>query len=146
MKPQFLFPYWFRYLGWGCVLAHIPLAMIGRSHGMVNVMDGSQGESIFSGEHIFFICTTLLMAVGLFFVAFAKEKIEDEQIAQMRLTSLRWAIYLNYLILITSLIFITDTGHILELNLWVPLLFFILHFRWKIYRLNRSMRENARLL
>jgi len=145
MKPQFLFPYWFRHLGWGCVLAHVPLAMIGRSHGMVNIMDIGPGQSVFSGEHIFFICTTLLMAVGLFFVAFAKEKIEDEQIAQIRLTSLRWAICLNYLILIISLIFITDTGHILEPNLWVPLLFFILHFRWKIYRLNRSMREDAKV-
>jgi hypothetical protein len=87
--------------------------------------------------------TSLTMALGLFLVAFAKEKIEDEQIWQVRLDSLRWAIYVNYLVLITSLVFITDTGHILHLNLWVPLIFFIIRFRWVIFRLNRSLSREG---
>src|ERR1700743_634462 len=140
MKPHFLFPYWFRYLGWGLVLLHIPLSMIGRMHGMVDMLDNRTGnESLFTGDHLFFISTTLLMSVGLFFVAFASEKIEDEQIWQIRLDSLRWAIYINYLVLISSLVFVNDTAHILELNLWVPLIFFIIRFRWVIFRLNRSL-------
>jgi len=81
------------------------------------------------------------MLVGLFLIAFSKEKIEDEQIAQLRLDSLRWAIYLNYLILLLSLVFTNgiDFIDILRLNLWVPLLFFIIRFRWVLYRLNRSL-------
>ncbi|HEY8783768.1 MAG TPA: hypothetical protein VIM16_19220 [Mucilaginibacter sp.] len=140
MKSHSLFPYWCRYLGWGLVLAHVPLSMIGRMNGMINPLDNpSASVGLFTGEHLFFICTTLLMTLGLFFVAFARERIEDEQIWQIRLDSLRWAIYINYLILILSLVFINDTGHILELNLWVPLLFFIIRFRWVIFRLNRSL-------
>jgi hypothetical protein len=144
MKSNFLFPYWCRYLGWGLVIAHVPISIIGRMNGMFNILDSQSGNlSLFSGEHLFFICTALLMTLGLFLVAFAKEKIEDEQIWQIRLDSLRWAIYINYLILITSLVFINDTGHILELNLWVPLIFFIVRFRWVIFRLNRSLSREG---
>jgi hypothetical protein len=85
------------------------------------------------------------MLIGLVLVAFAKEKIEDEQIAQLRADSLQWAIYLNYIILITSLVFANqqDFKDILHLNLWVPLVFFYIRFRWVIFRLNRSAREEA---
>jgi hypothetical protein len=144
MNSKFLFPHWFRYLGWGLVILHVPLSMFGKSHGMVNIMDAQPTSGgPFSGEHLFFICTTLVMSSGLFFVAFAKEKIEDEQIWQIRLDSLRWAIYVNYIILIASLVFIEDVGHILELDFWVPLLFFIIRFRWMIFRLNRSLSREG---
>ena len=144
MKNHFLFPYWCRYLGWGLVILHVPLSLFGRAHGMINIMDSQPTTTgPFSGEHLFFICTTLVMSLGLFFVAFAKEKIEDEQIWQLRLNSLRWAIYINYIILIARLIFIEDVAHMLEFNLWVPLLFFIVRFRWVIFRLNRSARGEA---
>ena len=85
------------------------------------------------------------MTLGLFFVAFAREKIEDEQIWQIRLDLIKmWAIYVNYLILILSLAFINDTAHILELNLWVPLLFFIIRFRIGYhFRLNRSLSKGS---
>src|SRR5258708_1988961 len=117
MKSHFLFPYWCRYLGWGLVILHVPLGMLGRSHGMVNIMDNGPGRTgLFSGVDLFFICTSLVMVSGLFLVAFAKEKVEDEQIWHLRLDSLRWAIYINYIILIASLVFIEDVGHILELN------------------------------
>ena len=145
MKNHFLFPYWCRYIGWGCIIAHVPLAMLGKAHGMNSVLDnGPVNGPLFNGEHLFFICTTLLMSAGLFLVAFAREKIEDEQIWQIRLNSLRWAIYINYIILIASLVLINDTGHILELNLWVPLAFFIIRFRWVIFRLNHSLKEDTK--
>lgn len=142
MKSRFLFPYWCRFLGWGLVIAHIPLTMIARQYG-VDVEDAHGTQELFAGNHLFFICTALLMTTGLFLVAFAKEKVEDEQIWQIRLDSLRWAIYLNYIILITSLVFINDTGHILQVNLWVPLLFFIIRFRSVIFRLNRSLSREG---
>jgi hypothetical protein len=139
MKPRVLLPYWCRYLGWGLVIAHVPISIIGRANGMINPFDDPAANTgLFTGEHLFFISTTLLMSLGLFFVSFASEKIEDEQIKHIRLNSLRWAIYINYLILIISLVFINDTAHLLELNLWVPLFFFIIFFRWNIFILNRS--------
>jgi len=144
MKPHFLFPYWCRYLGYGLILVHIPITFFGKMHGMNNIMDNNSGShGLFTSEHLFFIGTALMVVAGLFLVAFAKEKVEDKQIWQIRLDSLRWAIYLNYLILITSLVFVEDTGHILELNLWVPLVFFVIRFRWIIFRLNRSLSRES---
>ena len=85
-----------------------------------------------------------MVLVGLFLVAFSQERVEDEQIIRLRLDSLRWAIYLNYAILLISLIIIngSESNHILMLNIWLPLLFFILRFQWVIYRLNRSAKSN----
>ena len=144
MKSRFLFPYWCRYLGWGLVIAHVPMSVIGRANGMINPLDQPLVDAtLFTGEHLFFICTSLVMALGLFIVAFSREKVEDEQIWQVRLDSLRWAIFVNYLVLIASLIFVNDIAHILELNLWVPLIFFIIRFRWVIFRLNRSLSREG---
>lgn len=84
------------------------------------------------------------MVSGLFMIAFSREKIEDEQIYQLRLDSLRWAIYVNYALLIITLFFTTnkaDYRDILRLNLWVPLMFFIIRFRWVIYRNNRLLSK-----
>lgn len=85
-----------------------------------------------------------MVLIGLFLIAFSRERVEDEQITKLRLDSLRWAIYLNYAILLFSLIFTHggDADHILVLNIWLPLLFFILHFQWVLYKLNRSARLN----
>ena len=85
-----------------------------------------------------------MVLIGLFLIAFSKEKIEDEQIIQLRLDSLRWAIYLNYGILVFSLVFThgSDSKHILLLNIWLPLLFFILRFQWVLYKLNRSVKSD----
>jgi hypothetical protein len=142
MNTRFLFPYWFRYLGLGLIIAHAPVVLFRRELGLDNHSD-TISPALFNSHHIFFICTALLMLIGLFFMAFSKEKIEDEQIWKLRLDSLKWAICLNYLVLIISLIFTEDTRHILELNLWVPLIFFIVRFRWAIFRLNLSLNKEA---
>ena len=102
----------------------------------------THSDGIFSPHHLFFMATTLLMAIGLFLAAFSKEKIEDEQISQLRLDSLQWAIYVNYALLIVSLILSTDTEHVLFLNLLVPLVFFIIRFQWKLYLNNRLLRKD----
>ncbi|MCO5936699.1 hypothetical protein NAF17_14240 [Mucilaginibacter sp. RB4R14] len=41
--------------------------------------------------------TALLLLFGLIFIAFSKEKIEDEHISFIRLESLQWVVYLSYL-------------------------------------------------
>ena len=142
MKPKFLFPYWTRYLGWVLVFAHVPVMMIGHHYGMDN---GTHTDELFNSGHLLFIGTALLMAIGLFLVAFSRERIEDEQIVQLRLDSLRWAVFVNYIVLITCLIFFNDVHHILLLNLWVPLLFFIIRFQWKLFQNNRLIKKDGQL-
>ena len=146
MKSHYLFPYKSRFVGWLLIILHVPAMAIweAKNPGM-NYRELSlkaSGPVLFTPEHLFFIAISLLVLVGLFLVAFSKEKIEDEQIVQLRLDSLRWAIYFNYLLLIISIVFTNgmDFIEILQLNLWIPLLFFIIRFRWVIFRLNRSAK------
>jgi hypothetical protein len=83
----------------------------------------------------------LSLVIGLLLVAFSKEKIEDEQIGQLRSDSLQWAIYVNYGIFIICTIFINGSDYwgVIAYNVLTPLLFFIIRFRWKIYLLNRAV-------
>jgi hypothetical protein len=142
MKSRFLFPYWCRYLGWALFLVHIPIVLFRQQLGFE---PGGPDDGFLSSQHVFFMATTLLMAIGLFLAAFAKERIEDEQISQLRLDSLQWAIYVNYLLMIVSLILSNDTQHILFLNLLVPLVFFIVRFQWKIFQNNRLLKKDGDL-
>ena len=148
MRAKYLFPFNSRYLGIALILIHIPIKMLWDRfypNGYDQHMSSSGTTGfLFSAPHLFFIGTTLMMLVGLFLIAFSRERVEDEQIIQLRLDSLRWAIYLNYATLLFSLIFTrgSESSHILLLNIWLPLLFFILRFQWVIYRLNRSARSN----
>lgn len=144
MKTRFLFPYWCKYLGIGCFLFHVPVVLFSKTLGF-DIHDMPDESGFFNAHHVFFLLTSLLMLVGLLLIAFSKEKTEDEQITQLRLDSLQWAIYLNYLILIISLTFTSsrDFKDILYLNLWVPLAFFIIRFRWVMFRLNRSVSREG---
>ena len=149
MRSNYLLPFRSRYFGIALILIHIPIKLLwdtlypaGHLQGSSPVSD--DGIALFSPPHLFFIGTTLLVLVGLFLIAFSRERVEDEQIIQLRLDSLRWAIYLNYAILLFSLVFISESEshHILLLNIWLPLLFFILRFQWVLYRLNRATNSN----
>jgi hypothetical protein len=148
MRTNYLFPFKTRYFGIALILLHIPIKLLWDSlyPGGYDYHDPTveKGGFLFSPPHLFFIGTTLMVLVGLFLVAFSKEKIEDEQISQLRLDSLRWAIYLNYAILLFSLVFTHggESNHILMLNIWLPLLFFILRFQWVLYKQKRSAKSD----
>ena len=145
MRANYLFPYKSRWIGLGLILLHIPIRIIWEmiSPGLDThkLPEKPSDSMLFTNQHLFTIASSILVLIGLFLIAFSKEKIEDEQISQLRLDSLRWAIYMNYFILLLSLIFTNGIDFIdmLRLNLWVPLVFFIIRFRWVIYRLNRSL-------
>jgi len=141
MKPQFLFPTWCRWLGLALFLVHLPVILIFKSY---DLHSDPNDAGMFSVSHVFFVVTIVLMVSGLFLIAFSRERIEDEQIYQLRLSSLRWAIFANYAILIVCLVFTNskaDYKDLLRLNLWVPLVFFIVLFRYKMFRLNRSLSK-----
>lgn len=77
----------------------------------------------------------ILMITGLFIVAFSRQKVEDERIAQIRLEALQWGIYANYLTLILCILFIYGGPFLLVLsyNMFTPLLIFIARFYWLLY-------------
>ena len=148
MKTKYLFPYWCKYLGAICFVAHVPVMLfvkLKKETLASNFSGAAEDYGIFSNHHLFFVITTLLMLTGLVLFAFSKEKIEDEQISQLRLDSLQLTIYISYILLIISLALTTgnDFRDIMHLFIWLPLAFFIILFRWKMFRNSRYTKEDA---
>lgn len=98
-------------------------------------------------EHFKFIednITNELIAVfailSLVFIAFSKRKVEDELVANIRLKSLLGATYINYLVLLFCILFFYNFTFlwVMMFNMFTLLLFFIIHFNFKMIQLNRK--------
>ncbi|MFD2602419.1 hypothetical protein [Flavobacterium suzhouense] len=76
---------------------------------------------------------------GLVF-AFSKEKIEDEMTAKIRLESLVWSTYVNYLLFFLCVWFVYGSiiYTVMMIALFTHLLFFIIRFNWKLYTFKHS--------
>jgi len=157
MKSRFLFTHKWRIAGYGCFVAALVFAITlkllhpegyasvdlhqvvpSHQNSLNGIHTGVMGMRL---HHDIFI---LLVVSGLLFIGFSKEKIEDEQISQLRLDSLQWAVYFNYALFIICVLFVYGVHFIpvLIFNIITPLIFFIIRFRWKIYQLNRSLKNN----
>jgi len=77
--------------------------------------------------------------LGLVLIAFSKEKIEDEFIERIRLNSIIWAIYINYLLLVAGLIFVWGLAiwDLLAYNTITILIIFLIRFRILLTKLRR---------
>lgn len=95
----------------------------------------------FFGTHNF---TDELAAVGLIislvFIAFSKEKIEDEAIQFFRLEALQWAVYANYLVLVISILTVygSEFFQVMTYNMFTVLIIFILRFRYVLFQYNKA--------
>jgi hypothetical protein len=87
----------------------------------------------------------ILLIISSFFIAFSKEKNEDEFISKIRLESLLWATYINYAILLVAMLFIYGMAFfwVLVFNIFTILLFFIVRFNWVI-RKSRKLVINEK--
>jgi hypothetical protein len=142
MKPRYLFPYFFRRIGYICLVTVILLGVILK----VLFPQGFTHELHHNpefGMKLTHDITALLILFGLVFIAFSKEKVEDEHISLIRLESLQWAVYLNYIILGVCVVLINpmELMQIILMCVWAPLVFFIIRFRWKIYSLNCEIKK-----
>jgi hypothetical protein len=148
MKTRFLFPHKWRRAGLLLLLlAALIIANNSFSAGHFNPSSDS-GEMFFGmalpGNMRIVVddIEYLSVIIGLLLVGFSKEKIEDEQIAQLRLDSLQWSVYFNYSLLIICIILINglDFLTVMAYNIMSQLLFFVIRFRWKLYQLNRQAK------
>ena len=85
----------------------------------------------------------LSIIIGGLVFGFSKERVEDELIGDIRKSSLIWAVYFNYSLLILSLFLLADFDMIamIVLNVFTLLLFFIIRFEWKKYQLKTASNE-----
>ena len=144
MLKQILLPNRFKLVGW---ILLVPSTILGfmlmlsdlESKLKINskVFALYNDEIMGSGRHTGIISTDITNTlVGVFFilgammVGFSKEKKEDEYVANLRLTSLMWAVWVNYVLLLLSFIFIYGMGffHVMIYNMFTVLIIFIGRF------------------
>lgn len=74
--------------------------------------------------------------IGALFVSFSKEKNEDEFISKLRLSSLLWAVLVNYILLLVSFLFIYGSSFltVMVYNMFTVLIIFIVRFNYILYK------------
>ena len=87
--------------------------------------------------------TGILLLVGGLLVMFSKEKKEDEYINQIRLTSLQYSVFLNYILLFFCIVFIHGFAffHVMIYNLFTIILIYIIRFHYFIYKNSTKTNE-----
>lgn len=155
MKKNYLFPHKYKKIGWFIL---VPSAIIGLLTLIyeyepsfldfdvpaifINEFKLENNKKIFGMVHnnILNEILGILVIISSLFVAFSKEKVEDEFIEKIRLESLVWAVYVNYGILLLAFLFIYDFSFlwVMIFNMFTILLFFIIRFNWQISKLKKS--------
>lgn len=154
MKTNFLFPNKFRIVGWvllvpavilGCmiifgnfefsflnvkVLSLLPDSF-GLAPDVTPIRLWTVATDNFTAELV-----GILFIVGAVFVAFSKEKNEDEYIARIRLESLLWATYVTFAIQIFCLLFFYGFTFLTSMiiNMFTLLIVFIVRYQFIICR------------
>lgn len=79
------------------------------------------------------------LAIGLLFIAFSKEKNEDEFVSKVRLESLQWAVLVNSIVLILCTLAVYGGTYftVIIFNMFTPLIFFIGRFHYVMFRNNQ---------
>jgi hypothetical protein len=121
-----LFPHSFRKIGF---ILFVPSALLGL-WAMYN-----EGEKLF-GQYVDEVAS-IAVIIALLFIAFARQKEEDEMIMMLRLEALQWSIYIHYILLILAILFLYDLDFfkVLVYNMFTLLLVFIARFSWTLYKL-----------
>lgn len=158
MKTRFLFPNYFKTLGWVLFVPSVLLTILISVY-QVNA-DEYLNVSVFaiyadeflSDTKYFSVIEnsivdeliTLCMIVGGILVGFSKLKVEDEMISKIRYESLVWSTYLNYGLILFFTLFIYGTSYLNVLfhNVFTLLLFFIIRFHYMIYKLNKANQDD----
>ncbi|MDA3906915.1 MAG: hypothetical protein PF484_12655 [Bacteroidales bacterium] len=149
MKTNYLLPNQFKKIGW---IIFIPVTLLGllwlifefepesfdiKTIALFNdeFLDSIQFFAIIENNIVDELLGILIIISGIF-IAFSKEKTEDEFISKIRLESLVWATYLNYAILILAFVFIYSLSFfwVLVINMFTVLIFFIIRYNWVLYK------------
>lgn len=156
MTTSFLLPNRYKLIGW---IIFIPAAIFGIIisitgfeiewlHG--KVFSFFNGEILKHNQSFQFIETDLtntlvgvLFIIGAMMVSFSKEKKEDEYIAEIRLSSLLWAVWVNFIFLLIAFLFVYGTAFftVMVYNMFTILIIFIIRFNYILYRNSRTISD-----
>ena len=156
MKKNYLFPHQFRMIGWVLVIAAVALYVAEKIwfpnfsfklpalyyDGAFEFMDDNPAP------HGFFVMATTtilsiiipILTVGLIFIGFSKEKVEDEFVTHVREQSLVWATYITAALFILATLLVYGMPYIVVpyMVFFVFLILFIIKFQIELHRFNKG--------
>ena len=156
MKTRFLFSQQYKSVGWFLLIVGILL-------GIILMLNDFEYPTIempvypLIGEHDVFSkpplewsknniideIAAILIIIGGIFVSFSKTKDEDEYISKIRMESLIWATYVNYIVLFIAILFVFDLTffNVMICNMFTILLFFIARFQFMLYKSKKGFQD-----
>lgn len=83
---------------------------------------------------------SIFIIIAGIMVAFSRETIEDKYVANIRLDSSVWAVYVTYLVLLLTiaLVYGTTFFYISVSNMFTLLFIFIIRYRWLMWKNNQN--------
>ena len=148
MNKNYLFPHRFRIVGWVlAIVAVVGYLWLPEIHFK---MPSLYFDTFFDDENEsgFFRMATanslsiamILLTIGLLFIGFSKEKVEDEFVQYLRAQSLIWATYVTATLFIATTLLIYGIAYIYVpfLVFYVFLILFIIKFRIEVHRFNKG--------
>ncbi len=140
MKANNLMPYRLKRLGWiilppslilGIMVMYFEFEIPGFSaiipYGDLTPFSNGVNKNNLTDELV-----SIITIVSLALIAFSEEKEEDEWVSKIRLESLQWSVYANYILLILAILLVYDM-HFFEAlvyNMYTILILFILRFNY----------------
>ncbi len=156
MKRNYLLPNKFATIGWLLFLPGLVLGLIflifEPDPQFLNIHLPALVKQSFLGSPEYLTITennisdeiiAVLLVLGLLIIAFSKEKHEDEFMEQMRLRSLVFATYVNFIVLLFAILFVYDMMFfwVLVFNMFTVLLVFVIRFKWAIYKSRKQLHH-----
>lgn len=156
MRKQFLLPHQYKMIGW---IILVPATIFGILLLIMNFENLQINTTVFAilSDEIFgkarnfsFIETNVaptiagvLFLVGGLLVSFSREQREDEFIASLRLSSLIWAVLVNYLLLLLCFLFIYGSPflNVMIYNMFTVLIIFIIRFHYLLRKNSKSLPD-----
>jgi len=144
MKAQYLFPHYFKKVGWLLFGISLPVCLL-MQYSILPTSGVASMPAILSDEGWFhfvhpdnnaFDFFGILLLLGTLLAACSAEKHEDEFIATLRLDSLLWATYVNYILLALALLFTYGLPFlsVMVYSMFSLPLLFLLRFQYVLYR------------
>ena len=151
MSNKLLFPHSFKIIGWILLIPSFILTILFSFEIIAPELPARvfafYSDEIFKDPKVFqFIEVNLLptlvgicFIIGGLLVAFSKLKVEDEYISELRLSSLLWAVYVNYALLLIAFIFIYNMSFltVMVYNMFTILIIFIIRFHFILHRTSK---------
>jgi hypothetical protein len=149
MKSKFLLPNRYKLIGWIITIPSLVLGIMHRFFDFIfdflTVNLNKSTEGLFDEKVLNFTDELAMtgLIVGLLFIAFSREREEDEYISRIRLESLQWAVLVNYVLLLAAIWFIHGLKFldVMVYNMLTILILFNVRYHIILYR-NRLSVNN----